>query len=409
MTKTIILIAVLAAPALVCALVGLIRFPRRSGDKAMTAERRWTFMRRMSFLLVISWFAYGIAVWSIMRGRFFLSPFLLDGFFLHYTALYTFANFLYVSLITALALVPLILAYIVYLFSFLWVDRRMRSESFSLRGATRIMLFEGLHRLLPYALLFMFALSDATPWIIAGRNIVSFNIPIALFVLASCSFLYIYSFRIAQAMIRVFVPVEDSALEQRAAELAAKAGVKAGRIRRLKTFGYPYAQGYAVMNGDIFLSDRVLDDFPPPEREAVLAHEIGHLRHIKALVVKHILTYTAWVLALIFIQPLGDVLFANSLIVLLFKVGLIYGCLLLTILMNKASRRHELEADQFSASAVGEDVFIRAMERLHEVNMLPRHFDKKGREKMTHPSLEVRTSAVRQTGAAPAVEKAPSE
>jgi len=153
----------------------------------------------------------------------------------------------------------------------------------------------------------------------------------------------------------------------------------------------------------------VLDDFPPPEREAALAHEIGHLRHIKALLVKHILTYAAWVQALIFIQPLGDVLFADSLIILLFKVGLIYGRRLLTKVMNRSSRRYELEADHLSASATGEDVFIRAMERLHEVNLLPRRFDKKGKEKLTHPSLEVRTSAVRQSGVAPAVEKAPSE
>ena len=37
------------------------------------------------------------------------------------------------------------------------------------------------------------------------------------------------------------------------------------------------------------------------------------------------------------------------------------------------------------------------MEKLHEVNLLPRRFDDKGKENMTHPSLEMRTNAVAQS------------
>jgi heat shock protein HtpX len=186
-------------------------------------------------------------------------------------------------------------------------------------------------------------------------------------------------------------------LEQRVSELANAAGVKAGKLFRLRTFGYPYAQGYALMNRDICLSDHVLDVFAPAERDAVIAHELGHLRHINVLIAKRFGVYLALVVTLLFLFPLGDAYFFDNSLGILVKLGLIYGCLLLMIRMNKSARGYELEADKFSASAVGNEAFVRAVERLHEINLIPRRFNDKGKENMAHPSLEMRTSAVAQS------------
>jgi Zn-dependent protease with chaperone function len=346
---------------------------------------------------MVSWLAYGFFISSYISSHFSLQSILAERVALKSIALYNFPFFLYLSALGAVAIMPLAASFVLFLFATAWCEARVRRETFALRGAVRLMIFEHTHRMLPYALLCVFIVSGAAPWVIAKRTIVQFNLPIALFILAVCSLVYFKSFGIARVFLKVLVPINDGVIEQRFQELSSMVGVKAGNLLRLRTYGYPYAQGYALLNGDICLSDCVIDGFPSEERDAVIAHELGHLLHIKKLIAKHFAVYIACVLAFLFLLPLCDVYFSDSLAGFLSKFSLVYGCLLLMISMNKSSRGYELEADRFSASAVGEDVFVRAMERLHEINLLPRRFNEKGRENMLHPSLEIRTNAVMQS------------
>jgi len=397
MTIPLLIIGLLAAPAAYCMIIGFVRFPLKSQDKAIIAQKRWKHIRLASRLLVISWVVYGFTIWSYIPS--YLSPQTIraEAVVLNSITLYYFVQFLSANMLGLLTFLPLALAYVAYLFAFSWCDRRIRQEEFPLTGAVHLLLFEAIRTLLPYALLFLFVVSGVMPWIIAKRTIVQFNALIAFFILASCSLVYFKSLDIAKALVKGLVPFPDAALEQRVAELAAAAGVKAGKLFRLRTFGYPYAQGYALLNHDICLSDHVVDVFAPAERDAVIAHELGHLKHIKALVIKRFAVYAVLVSTFLFLLPLVDVYFSDSLPGFLVKLALIYGCLLLMIRQNKSSRGYELEADKFSASVVGDEVFVKAMERLHEVNFLPRRFDEKGRENMSHPSLEIRTNAILQS------------
>ncbi len=398
MTIFLLLIGLLAVPALFCVVNGLVRFPLKSQDKAVIAQKRWKYARLAARLLVISWTVYGIVVWSYLP--LYVSPQVDEAAatILHVGTLIYFSHFLFANLLGLLAFLPLALAYLLYLLAFAWSDRRIRQEDFPLGGAVRVALFEGTRALLPYAILILFVVSGVMPLIAVRASIVHFNWLIAFVTVASCSFIYFKSFDIMKRIMKTVVPLRDAVLEKRVAELADVASVKAGKLFRLRTFGYPYAQGYALKNRDICLSDHVLDVFDPAERDVVIAHELGHLKHLKALIAKRFAVYLALVVTLLFLFPLGDAYFFDNALSYLVKFVLLYGCLLLMIRMNKSSRGYELEADKFSASVVGNEMFVKAMEKLHEVNFLPRRFDENGREQMSHPSLEMRTSAVAQSG-----------
>jgi Zn-dependent protease with chaperone function len=397
MTIVALLIGLLAVPALFCAISGLVRFPLKSQDKAVIAQKRWKYARMASRLLVVSWTAYGMVVWSYLPR--YLSPQVdrAAADILHAGALVYFAHFLLANLLGLLTSLPLALAYLLYLIAFAWSDRRIRQEDFPLGGAVRVLLFETTRTLLPYAILFLFVVSGVMPLIAVRTTLLHFNWLIAFVTIGSCSFVYFKSFDIMKWITKAVVPLRDAVLEQRVSELANAAGIKAGKLFRLRTFGYPYAQGYALSNRDICLSDHVLDVFAPAECDAVIAHELGHLKHLKTLITKRFAVYLVLVITLLFLFPLGDAYFFGNSLGFLLKLGLIYGWLLLMIQMNKSSRGYELEADTFSASVVGNEVFVRAMEKLHEVNLLPRRFDDKGKENMTHPSLEMRINAVAQS------------
>lgn len=396
MTMFALLIGLLAVPALFCMISGL-RFPLKSQDKTVIAQKRWKYARMASRLLVMSWTVYGIAVWSYLPR--YLSPQVdaAAAAILQNGSLLYFARFLFANLLGLLAFLPLALAYLLYLSAFAWSDRRIRQEDFALSGTIRLLLFEGGRTLLPYAVLFLFVVSGVMPLIAVRRTILHFNSLIAFVMVGSCSLVYFKSFNIVKRIMKAVVPIRDAVLEQRVSELADAAGVKAGKLFRLRTFGYPYAQGYALINHDICLSDHVLDVFAPAERDAVIAHELGHLKHLRVLIVKRFAVYLAMVATFLFLLPLGDVYFYDNALSFLVKFALIYGCLLLMIRLNKSSRGYELEADKFSASVVGNEVFVKAMEKLHEVNFLPRWFDEKKKENMSHPSLEMRINAVAQS------------
>lgn len=388
------LIGVLAAPALFCLLSGHIRFPRWERDIDVLIQKRWKHVRIGSMLLVMSWVVYGMTAVSIIPQYFDHQPLQVWLAGASPLALAPLGRLFYSGLIGLLMFIPLVGAYLLYLFSFAWCERRIRRMAFPLGGAVRVLSFEALIQLLPYALLFVFMTAGATPWIIAKGRIVQFNVPVAVVILAASLTAYLMTFKAAKAITRIVVPVQDDALEARVAELAAMAGVKAGKLFRIRAFGYPYAQAYALSDHNICLSDHVLDSFPPWERETVIAHELGHLKDMRTLVMRRYAVYISIVIALLLILPLCDVFPSDNMVRGLSKLAVPYGCLLLLIWQNKSSQRYELRADSFAASMVGEGLFVAAMERLHEVNLLPRRFDAKGRENMSHPSLEIRTNAV---------------
>jgi STE24 endopeptidase len=129
----------------------------------------------------------------------------------------------------------------------------------------------------------------------------------------------------------------------------------------------------------VLLSDVLLDNFEPQEVEAVLAHEVGHVR------CRHMLFYMIFAFA--FLAFYGNVLFAlNAAGLVRFTAGewggavapetllmLVFAMLYWGVGFGILSRRMEQQADLFALRNTDEPVsFVAALEKLAVAGYVPR-------------------------------------
>ena len=127
----------------------------------------------------------------------------------------------------------------------------------------------------------------------------------------------------------------------------------------------------------VLLADTLLDEFPQPEIEAVVAHELGHfkLKHIwKGMAFGAVLT----LLGLFGIARAHDAVTDGQITAL---VDLPWLVLFLSVysfvinpLTNAYSRSHEYAADRFAVELVGRSTTLaNSLERLGEINLADRN------------------------------------
>lgn len=183
-------------------------------------------------------------------------------------------------------------------------------------------------------------------------------------------------------------PVASMALE-----LCARAGVGIDQVRVLKLGESLVAN--AMVAGlwpklrRIYVTDHMLDTFSVPEIRAILAHEVGHIRH------RHLWWYLGFALGGVFVIPrLVDVLaqpefLGGSFWTVLLALGLYWG-----VAFKFLSRRFERQADRFSVAATGDvATFQAALEKLAEVNGLVKQYSKWDIFQ-THPPIAERVKAL---------------
>lgn len=185
--------------------------------------------------------------------------------------------------------------------------------------------------------------------------------------------------------------------------LARRAGVRANRVSVIpwsrQRIANAMVVGYARPH--ILVTDYLLVQCTPEEVEAVVAHELGHIR------LRHVWWRAA--LALLWIAVAG----ACS--ALLDRIGaappvwavtggwlvLLFGYFSLGV--NAVGRRQELEADRYVAT-IGVDPrhLASALEKLAAVNALPRRWDRLFRPFQSHPSVAERVDRLVGAGSSPA-------
>ena len=178
-----------------------------------------------------------------------------------------------------------------------------------------------------------------------------------------------------------FVPLRDEALRTRIAGLLERCGLVLDRVfvmdgSRRSTHGNAYVTGIGSSKRVVLL-DALLDALGPEEIEAVLAHEVGHLKR------RHIQKYlTAMALAsLVGIMLLGWLAeqtgFYNGLGVARASPHAAIALVLLILpvlrvflkpLASSAFRRFEFEADAFAADHADPRVLSRALVKLYGAN-----------------------------------------
>ena len=203
------------------------------------------------------------------------------------------------------------------------------------------------------------------------------------------------------------VPLANGEIYDRVVELAGAAGVPVQSILFKKTGIFRVANAFAAIGGTIILSDRLVSELTRSEIDAVIAHELGHLRHghvrkqTVALLISVLAVMALMVLLLIYraihTDPSsGSYRLLRSLIISIFFPGMVVAA----FCNHRAiSRRHERVADLFAVALTGGAApMVTALARLHRLNGLPRDWPRGLELFLTHPSAQRRFNCLASAG-----------
>lgn len=188
------------------------------------------------------------------------------------------------------------------------------------------------------------------------------------------------------------LPLEHPAAAM-ARELCASADVGIDQVRVLKLGETRVAN--ALVAGlwpwlrRIYITDHMLDTFSVAEIRAILAHEVGHIRH------RHLWWYLGFAIGGVFVIPrlfegLGQIdLLGDSIWSVVISIGLYWG-----VMFKFLSRRFERQADRFAVAVTGDvATFQSALERLAEENGMVKRYSKWDIFQ-THPPITERVKAL---------------
>lgn len=228
----------------------------------------------------------------------------------------------------------------------------------------------------------------ASQFIVRG-NVTSFTLILAVFLITLHS---LSPFQVQLANPTERLP-SDHPVTRMAFALCAQAGVGIDQVRVLKLGEMQVAN--ALVAGlwpglrRIYITDLMLKTFSIGEIRAILAHEVGHIRH------RHLWWYLGFALGGVFIIPrLGKVLaqidlLGNSIWTVVITLVLYWG-----VMFKLLSRRFERQADRFAVAATGDvATFQSALERLAGANGMVKRYSKWDIFQ-THPPIAERVKAL---------------
>ncbi len=390
----------LIAPAIFAFVYFYIKFPTKNAEWAQLAALRWMVLKNTQLFLIFCLTLYGALAYEfVFPHEPFLISFILIGVgSLTPKILMPLISLLYPIVMGIVKMLPMFLSLILYLCVQGWGERRIRNTTFSIINYVRLTFFGYMYAFLPYWVILMLALSKFTPWEIHNHKVVWFNMWIAVYIIIIAIGAYLYNFSLSIKLLGMATPLTDEYFNKRTEELGSALEVEIKRLFRFKTFDLPFAHAYASSNGHIYLSDSIINGFSRMDADAILAHEVSHLKHIKPLALKKTMYFISIIVGVFFIYPLGELLPSQNNMSLLFKLSVMLVICLLFIFANKAGQKYEMEADRLATELVGKEAYIKALEKIHEMNLIPRQFTENGKETLSHPSLEARIKAVEHEG-----------
>lgn len=194
--------------------------------------------------------------------------------------------------------------------------------------------------------------------------------------------LFLYPTLIAPLFNR-FTPLADEALKTRIERLMQRTGFRSSGLfvmdgSKRSAHGNAYFTGMGSAKRVVFF-DTLLARLTPDEIEAVLAHELGHfhLKHVfkrivfsclsslALLALLGFLRHEAWFYAGLGIDP---AMASDALALILFALTLPVFTFFLSPLISGNARKHEFEADAFSAKHTQACHLVNALVKLYEDN-----------------------------------------
>ena len=178
-----------------------------------------------------------------------------------------------------------------------------------------------------------------------------------------------------------FTPLEDASLKQRIEALLTRCGFASSGLfvmdgSKRSAHGNAYFTGFGRAKRIVFF-DTLLEKLAPQEIEAVLAHELGHLRHkhvVKRIALMGVMSLAfLWLLGQLIDQPwfyqgLGVGAGSTAMGLMLFTMVLPVFLFPLAPLTSALSRQHEYEADAYAAKQTAAADLIAALAKLYRDN-----------------------------------------
>ena len=175
-------------------------------------------------------------------------------------------------------------------------------------------------------------------------------------------------------------------LRDRTFELAQRAGVKLRSLALMRSERGLLMNAFAALGGGVLIAEDLVQALPRDEVDAILAHELGHLKHrhaiglLAAAVIPVVLI--AWLLGKVPVSWVSD----NSIL-----LAVPFGVLIALA----ASRRAEREADRAAVALVENPAAaIRALAHLTQLNLLPSRWSGWDVKVISHPSLDDRARLI---------------
>lgn len=186
-------------------------------------------------------------------------------------------------------------------------------------------------------------------------------------------------------------------LRNRVFELATQAGVKVKEIFILSSPKEPLINAFAVAGGNVMLSEDLVSRLSRREVDAIVAHELGHLKH------KHpIFLVTGLMLAVAVSIFIGSFIKLSG--PLAGAQGIVRPVVLLVCFMGYfyLSRRFEFTADAEAVELTKDpQAMITALKEITRHNLMPLEWNQFGEKLLTHPSTRKRAEAIAWKGGIP--------
>ncbi len=188
--------------------------------------------------------------------------------------------------------------------------------------------------------------------------------------------------RLAKRQGMELIALSSGELRDRVTALAKAAGVRLGQLYVVPMSRSRMANAFAVRADVVVLTDWLVEQLERREVDAILAHELGHLK----------LRHTRW-LALASVAAASLV---GSLAVFVPMPAVIALAVLAMILAPRMlSRRFEGAADAQAVKLCGDpEALIRALVRVSHLNHVPVSWSVSAEKTLTHPSTERRAHAI---------------
>ncbi len=176
-------------------------------------------------------------------------------------------------------------------------------------------------------------------------------------------------------------------LRDRLFELAARAGVRVRQVYVLSASRTKLANAFAVRGGSVLLTDHLLEQLSRREVDAVIAHELAHLRHRHPakLGAAFAVPFAAILVTLSFVPPFAWLGTAPGIAM----AGFAGWVSLLTW-----AKRFERQADRDAVQLTGDaPALITALVRIARLNAFPVDWSRGEEWVLTHPSVRRRGRA----------------